>query len=201
MNLRFEIIARSKNPADQFRMFGFLSALLVITFIVNLADDYQQGQVQDMLWICHISMLLLAAGMYFQRPAYIQISTLWIIPGFLFWLVDGWFSGFTLTSALSHVLAIAAAYYAIRRVNVRLGLWIPALFYWLGLQLLSRWTTPPPANVNIAHHLRPEAEIIFDAYWQYWISTTLLAAFGLWLLEKLLHKRQAVVRQQRSKNS
>ena len=165
-----------------------LALSLVMVFLVNLADDYRLGQTQDMLWICHISMLLLALGLIRRRTVLIQVASLWIIPGFAFWLVDGFFSGFDLSSSLSHIVALSITILCLQRMHVVRGIWHYAWAYWFGLQMMSRWLTAPVANVNIAHTVRPEAAWAFDAYWQYWLFTTIAAGAGLWFLEMALSR-------------
>jgi len=192
VSIRLDLLANKSSGPALDKSFNSWAALLLLMFAVNLIDDYRQQQLQDMLWICHVSMLLLAAGLYWRRQAFIQVAALWIFPGFLFWFADGWFSGFTLTSTMSHLLAVTTAYLALKRVGIVPGFWRHALLYWLLLQQAARWVTAPIANVNIAHSVRAEASMVFDSYWQYWLFTCIAAAFGLWLLEKLLHKRLPV---------
>lgn len=186
--VRVESLAKNPQTASDRKMFNALAMLLLLVFVINTLDNYRIGQLQDMLWICHVSMLLLAVGMYARRQQFIQIAALWIFPGFIFWFVDALFSGYTLASAASHIIAFISAYYAMRRVGTVLGLWRYALLFWLLLQLLARWLTPASANVNIAYTVRPEATWAFDAYWQYWMFTCVAAMFGLWCLEKILHR-------------
>ena len=185
---RVESLAKNPSTANDRKMFNALAMLLLVVFVINTLDNYRIGQLQDMLWICHVSMLLLAVGMYARRQQFIQIAALWIFPGFVFWFVDAWFSGYTWASAASHFVAIISAYYAMRRVGAVLGLWRYAMLFWLLLQLLARWLTPASANVNIAFTVRAEATWAFEAYWQYWMFTCVAALFGLWCLEKILHR-------------
>jgi len=162
--------------------------VLLLVSLINLVDNYRIGQLADMIWICHVSMLVLAAGLYWRLSSWIQVSSIWIFPGFVFWLADAFFSGFTVASALSHSAALLIAYYALSGISIKNGLWPYAMAYWLLLQLLARWLTPATANVNIAFMVRPEARMIFDAYWQYWLFTSTTAMVGLWSLEKIAQK-------------
>jgi len=187
--MRVQLIADKTSDLADDKLFNVMAVILLMAFVVNLVDDYRQGQLQDMLWICHVSMLLLAAGMYLRRQILIQIAILWIFPGFAFWLVDAFFSGYSVSSALSHIVALSVAYYAWRRMEIKNGLWRHALVFWFTLQILSHWFTPADANVNISHAIRSEASVFFNAYWQYWLFTSIAAAVGLWGLEKLLNKR------------
>jgi hypothetical protein len=164
-----------------------LAGVLILLFSANFVNDYRLGEAYDSLWICHMSLLLLSAGLILQNALFVQVSLLWIVPGDILWLLDSMSNNeFTLTSTLSHIGGLLIAVYAINRMRAVCCAWMYALGFFLCLQLLSRLTTPAIANVNISHTMWDGWQTIFGVYWQYWVFTTTSAIIGLWLQEKFL---------------
>lgn len=64
--------------------------------------------------------------------------------------------------------------------------WRWAFGWYLVVQLLSRFVTPPDLNVNLAHTIQPGWESAFESYWIFWLTLTLVAAVVLWLSGLLL---------------
>src|ERR1044071_417230 len=72
----------SSRPAIGFRLLGLLP---VIFFAAHFLHYLKAGGLGDMLWICHVSSLLLAAGLLLNRPLFIRVATLWLIIGLIIW--------------------------------------------------------------------------------------------------------------------
>ena len=140
-----------------------------------------------MLWMCNAGNLLLAMGLFLERPLVIRLSAIWMIPGLFIWFVYvvlPW-SPF-LSSTLAHVGGLAVAMIALNRVRMDRTAWRWAFAWYLMIQLASRFVTPPELNVNLAHAMQPGWERAFGSYWIFWLVLTVLTAVVLWLCGLLL---------------
>ena len=136
-----------------------------------------------MLWLCNLSNLVLAIGIFFRLPLLIGISVLWLIPGIPLWLFDMYRTGYSpVTTFLSHLGGLVVGLFALSRVKVNKNLWIPAWIYGLIVQIICRLFTSPELNINVAFKIYGPLEKFFPNYWMYWIFNAVFAAIGLWLL-------------------
>ena len=147
---------------SRYRLVGVLP---LIFFGLHLAHYVGEGKPGNMLWACHLSNLLIGAGVLAKRPAVLAAGLLWLsvgVPLWIFWLAGG--GEFLVTSALTHVGGAAVGIWAMRRVHWPRGIWWKA---WLAiplLQLICRFTTPPELNVNISHSVWEGWEQTFPLY-------------------------------------
>src|SRR4030095_1359197 len=103
-----------------------------------------------MLWMCNISNLVLAIGIFFRLPALIRISALWLIPGVPLWLYDMNRTGYDPTTTFfPHIGGTLVGLYALYCVKGRRHMWIYAWVYGLIVQILCRFLTPRELNVNV----------------------------------------------------
>lgn len=170
----------------RFRLLGFLP----LTFFFAQALHYWRlNELGNMLWMCNIGNLLLALGLFFDKPLLIRVAAIWVIPGlavWLQWVVLEW--GVFLSSTLAHVGGIIVGMIAIRRVRMERGTWGYALGWYLIIQLLSRLITPAGLNVNVSHRIHAGWEQTFDAYWKFWLVLTVATAIILWVIERMLYR-------------
>jgi hypothetical protein len=64
--------------------------------------------------------------------------------------------------------------------------WRYAFGWYLAIQLISRFITPPDLNVNLAHAIAPGWEHAFGSYWSFWLVLTAVSAVVLWVTGMLL---------------
>jgi len=143
----------------------------------------------NMLWMCNIGNLLLAVGMFLEHPRLIRLAAIWMFPGLLVWLVyvvSAW--GVFFTSTLAHVGGLVLGVLALRKVGMDRRSWLYALGWYLLVQLLSRVASSPSLNVNLAHRIQPGWEQWFGAYWQFWLTLTLVTAVILWTVGLALQR-------------
>lgn len=171
---------------SQFRALG----VLPLSFFLAQGSHYWRlDELGNMLWICNIGNLILAVGMFLNRALLIRLAVIWHIPGLLVWLVYvvlPW--GVFLSSTLAHLGGLAVGLVAITRVRMDRASWAYGLVWYLGIQLLSRLFTAPELNVNLAHTVEPGWRQAFDAYWKFWVVSTLVGALLLWILGRGLYK-------------
>lgn len=159
-----------------------LGILPLIFFIAQFVHYWRINELGHLLWMCNVGNLLLAMGLFLEKPLVIRLSAIWTIPGLLIWILYVVFAwGVFFTSTLAHVGGLAVAMIALSRVRMDRGAWRWAFGWYLVVQLASRFVTPPALNVNLAHAVQPGWEPTFPSYWTFWLVLTLVTVGVLWL--------------------
>ena len=159
-----------------------LGLLPLIFFIAQGVHYWRIKQLGHMLWMCNVGNLLLAMGLFLEKPLVIRLSAIWMIPGLIVWflyVVLAW--GVFLTSTLAHVGGLIVALIALSKVRMNRTAWRWAFGWYLVIQFLSRFVTPRELNVNLAHAIHPGWERTFESYWMFWLTLTLITVVVLWL--------------------
>jgi hypothetical protein len=167
------------SPRTKFRLLGLLP---LIFFIAQGVHYWRINQLGHLLWMCNVGNLLLAMGLFLEKPIVIRLSAIWTIPGLFIWFIYvglPW-SPF-LSSTLAHVGGLIVAMIALRRVRMDRTAWRWAFGWYLVVQLASRFVTPAELNVNLAHAMQPGWERAFPSYWLFWLLLTVITAVVLWL--------------------
>lgn len=167
------------SPGTKLRLLGILPLLF---FTAQFEHYLRINELGHLLWMCNVGNLLLAMGLFLEKPLVIRLSAIWMIPGLLVWLlyvVLAW--GVFFTSTLAHVGGLAVALIALSRVRMDRSAWRWAFGWYLVVQLASRFVTPAALNVNLAHAVQPGWERTFASYWMFWLVLTLVTAVVLWL--------------------
>jgi hypothetical protein len=167
------------SPRTRMRLLG----LLPLTFFLAQGVHYWRiDQLGHMLWMCNIGNLLLAMGLFLEKPLVVRLAAIWMIPGLLVWFIYVVLaSGVFLTSTLAHVGGLIVAMFALRSYRMDRIAWRWAFGWYLMVQLLSRFVTPPDLNVNLAHAIQAGWERAFGSYWTFLLTLTIVAAVVLWL--------------------
>lgn len=165
-----------------------LVGLLPLFFFIAQGVHYWRiDQLGHLLWICNVGNLLLAMGLFLEKPLVVRLAAICTIPGLIVWfiyVVLAW--GVFLTSTLAHVGGIIVAMFALTRHRMDRTAWRWALGWYLMVQLASRFVTPAELNVNLAHSIQPGWESAFGSYWMFWLTITAVAVVVLWLSGLLL---------------
>jgi hypothetical protein len=176
----------SSRLAIEFRLFGLLP---LIFFAAHFLHYLKVGGLANMLWLCHVSSLLLAAGLFLNRPVLIRVATFWMITGLFIWICYVVAGGeWILTSLFIHVGGVIVGLVALHIVRADRTAWLYALAWFLLVQQVSRMVAPTELNVNVAHRVYDGMDKYFSAYWQYWLASTMGVAIGLWMLGVTLWK-------------
>ena len=142
------------------------------------AVHLRRGEPYDLLWACHLAVLLVAAGLLLRRPALNAVGLLWACFGLPIWLLDAFTGGELMpTATLTHVGALVIGICGVRMLGLPRGSAWKALAGYLGLWLLTRAITPASANINLAFHVHTGWEHRFPSYPAYFAM--LLAAGAL----------------------
>jgi len=168
----------------RFRLIG----LLPLTFFLAQTIHYWRvGGMGNLLWMCNVGNLLLAIGLFLNHRELIRAAAIWTIPGLVIWIRYVLFEyDFVVSSALAHVGGIIVGLIVLRRVRMDRIAWIYAFVWYLFMQLVSRLTTNPRLNVNVAHRVQTGWDHAFGSYWKFWVVMTSLVAFGLWAIGMVL---------------
>ena len=167
------------SPRTKFRLLGLLP---LIFFIAQGVHYWRINELGHLLWMCNVGNLLLAMGLFLEKPVVIRFSAIWMIPGLFIWfiyVVLPW-SPF-LSSTLAHVGGLIVAMIALSKVRMDRTAWRWAFGWYLMVQLASRFVTPAALNVNLAHAMQPGWEQAFPSYWLFWLVLTVITAVVLWL--------------------
>jgi hypothetical protein len=173
---------------SRFRLLG----LLPLCFFIARAIQYVAiaKTPEQMLWSCHVSNLMLAAGMFLGNPLLIRIAVFWQILGLPPWIYANtveslWTKPETLVSIFSHLGGSIVAIIAIREIGAKRWSWVSSLIYFVILQQITRLVTDPGpyTNVNVAHFAYGPMKDWFAVYWKYWVVNTSVVAMTLILLE------------------
>ena len=167
------------SPRTRLRLLGFLPLLF---FFAQFVHYWRINQLGHMLWMCNLGNLVLALGLFLEKPLLVRVAAIWTIPGLFVWflyVVLAW--GVFLTSTLAHVGGLAVAAIALRTYRMDLHSWRWAFGWYLLMQLISRFFTARELNVNVAHAVQAGWERTFTSYWSFWLVLTLITAVVLWL--------------------
>ena len=168
----------------RFRLLGFLPLCFFIARGIQYIAIAKTPE--QILWSCHVSNLMLAAGLFMGNPFLIRIAVFWQILGLPPWLVDMLWSGIiTAVAIFSHLGGAIVAIVAARQVGAKQGTWIPSLIYFVVLQQITRFLTDPGpyTNVNVAHFAWGPMKDWFASYWAYLAVNTLAVALLLIIIE------------------
>lgn len=167
------------SPRTKLRLLGILP---LIFFIAQFVHYWRINELGHVLWMCNIGNLLLAMGLFLEKPLVIRLSAIWTIPGLLVWIlyvVLAW--GVFFSSTLAHVGGLIVALIALSTVRMDRTAWRWAFGWYLMVQLASRFVTPAALNVNLAHAVQPGWDRAFASYWMFWLVLTVIAVVVLWL--------------------
>ncbi len=170
----------------KFRLVGIVPLLI---FIYRLAQYISVGTPDWIMYNCHLSTLLLAVAMFAGWRLGIRVAAIWLVIGLPMWLIDAWvFQVLWIASVVSHLGGFLLAIYAIRKIGATGKSWLAALVWFLFWQLVTRYTTAPELNVNIAHTPYESCKIWFSSYWQFWPVSAAVSGLMAWVVEMALVK-------------
>jgi hypothetical protein len=162
-----------------------LAFLAFVCYGIHALVHLRRDEPYDLLWGCHLAVLLVSAGLLFRRPTLNAAGLLWALFGLPIWLVYTFTGGeFMPTATLTHVGAISIGLYGVRVLGFPRGTAWKALAGYLGLWAVTRALTPESANINLAFHVHPGWEDPFRSYPSYFASLLAAGAITFWILER-----------------
>lgn len=166
------------------RLLGLLPLVFFGARLMQLASE---GEVAHILWMCHVSNLLLALGLLLGQREWVRVSVLWLLLGVPLWPIEIVRTGvIAWTSIGTHYMGLAVGLLLLPQMGMGKRSWLYAWIWFLGLQQATRLFTPAALNINLAHAVYPGWEKLFPAYWQYWLFTAAGSLLALWLAAQAL---------------
>ncbi|HKV34887.1 MAG TPA: hypothetical protein VJP89_11210 [Pyrinomonadaceae bacterium] len=166
-------------PRTQMRLLGLLPLLF---FLAQAIHYWRIDQLGHIFWMCNIGNLVLALGLFLEKPLLVRVAAIWTIPGLFIWFVYvvlAW--GVFLTSTLAHIGGLAVAAIALKTYRMDRNSWLYAFGWALLMQFISRLFTARDLNVNLAHFVQPGWDRTFTSYWSFWLVLTIATLAALWL--------------------
>lgn len=149
------------------------------------------GRPEDALWSCLLGLLLVGGGLLLRSPRLNALGMLWLIWGLPLWLIsllagEALFS----ISLVTHLGGPLLGLVGVRLLGMPAGraVWWQALLLISALQQLTRWLTPPAANVNLAFAVYPGWEAMFPGYLSYAVALHAGGAATFALVELALRR-------------
>ena len=165
----------------------WLGILPLIFFFAQAEHYWRTNELGNMLWMCNIGNLILALGLFFDKPAIVRLAGIWMVPGLIVWFIYVVLaSGMSLSSTLAHIGGLAVSMIALKWYRMDRSAWRSAFGWYLVVQLASRFVTPAALNVNLAHAVAPGWERTFQSYWSFWLALSALTAVVLWVSGMIL---------------
>src|ERR1044072_1511194 len=174
----------SISPRTKLQLLGIFPVLFFLAQLEHYLPIHELG---NLFWMCNIGNLILAFGLFLEKPLVIRLAAIWTIPGLIVWIIYvvlAW--GVFFSSTLAHVGGLAVALVALSQVGMNRTAWRWAFGWYFVIQLLSRFLTAPALNVNLAHAVQPGWDPVFQSYWSFWLVLTAVTVLTLWLSGLLL---------------
>ena len=130
---------------------------------------------------------MLVAACFLKNEPMVMLSQLWLSLSLLLWSADLFFAGGVVDSAVfTHLGSFVIAVFAMRQLQVSKGLWRWACLGLGILMVISRVTTSPKQNINLAFTVAKGWESVSSYYALYLLFLTLLAATVFYATERII---------------
>ena len=168
-----------------------LGIAAILCYAAHASVHLSRGEPYDLLWGCHLAVLLVAAGLLLERATLNAIGLLWACFGLPIWLLYTFTGGeFMPTAILTHVGALVIGVAGVRRLGWPGGAAWKALAAYFVLWGVTRLTTPASANINLAFRVYPGWEGRFPSYPIYFATLTVMG-IAVFVIADLLFRTMA----------
>src|ERR1051326_787405 len=72
------------SPRTKLRLLGILP---LIFFLTQAVHYWKIDQLGHLMWMCNIGNLLLAIGLFLEKPVVVRLAAIWTIPGLVIWIL------------------------------------------------------------------------------------------------------------------
>lgn len=161
--------------------------LPLLFFFAMAYYHIRKGRWGDIFWMCHASNLLLAVGLFLEKPTLVGMALPWLLVGIPLWLGEAVrIRRIIPLSVVTHWGGVFVALYAAQRWGTGSDWWWKSWLFALAVQGLTRWATPAVWNINAAHGVYDVVKGVFKSFLSFWIFCVGTAALVLWASEKIL---------------
>ena len=99
-----------------------LAVAAVMFYVIHAFVHLRRGEPYDLLWGCHLAVLLVAAGLWLRNATSNAVGLLWSCFGLPIWLIDTFTGGeFMPTATLTHVGGLAIGIAGVRLLGFPRG--------------------------------------------------------------------------------
>lgn len=172
------------------RRFQLIGLLPLMIFAYRLIQYIDEGTPDWIMANCNVTLVMLSIGMlaFWRLP--IRVATIWLTIGVPMWLIDAWvMQVLWIASIISHLGGWLFSLVALREVRATGRSWLPAAGWFFVWQAVTRLTTKPELNVNVAHTPYEFVKNWFSGYWMFWPVCALVVILMTWLVERWLATR------------
>lgn len=161
-------------------------ALALAFYAIHAGHHLLRGHPEDLLWACHLGAVCVGVGLLARLPLVNAVGFLWLVTGDVLWLVDLLRGGELIpTSLFTHAGGLALGALGIARFGMPRHSWWRATLAFFVLQQICRITTPPQANVNLAHAVWSGWEEFFPSTVGYQIALFAIGAAACFAVERI----------------
>jgi hypothetical protein len=143
----------------------------------------------DLLWVCNIAPVVLAAGCFRRDARLSAIGTAWLSYGMPIWLVDlATGANMIRTSVFTHFGCLAIGFIAVRRLGWPRRTWLLATIASLVPLALARFFTPPEPNVMLAFRVHDGWERYFSSH-VFYVAVMIAGSAAVFFVVELVVRR------------
>jgi isoprenylcysteine carboxyl methyltransferase (ICMT) family protein YpbQ len=66
------------SPRTKLRLLGVLP---LIFFLAQSVHYWRTRELGNLMWMCNIGNLLLAMGLFLEKPVVVRLAAIWTVPG------------------------------------------------------------------------------------------------------------------------
>ncbi len=134
-------------------------------WMIHGGNHLLRGTGHDLLWACNVAVPLLALGCFSGARLMCAIAVLWLSFGTPIWALDlATGAGLIPTSVFVHLVAPIVGVAAVRRLGWPPRAWVAATMASALLLVVTRFTSSPRANVNLAFRVHDGWEKYFASH-------------------------------------
>ncbi|MBE7439882.1 MAG: hypothetical protein HS115_15625 [Spirochaetales bacterium] len=168
-----------------------LSGLPASFFALKVVEYYPDNW-PEILWFCTLSNLVLSVGLWIRQPQLVFWATGLLMAGIPIWVFDAFYQqSLSVISLFTHLVSPVLGMHWLRTQQLHGWSFAGGPLYYIFLQILARFTTPPEANINVAFRVYEPVSALFANFWLYSLTNlAMLTIFYAFLLLLLKQKTQ-----------
>ena len=166
-----------------------LGTIAILFYIQYAFHSYSRETLFNALWICHIGCLLVGLGLLSGISQINAVGFFLLVVGNIGWALYLLAGGeLILPSILTHIGGFLIGCFGIYKLGIPGFTFLNAILCFVILQILARFTTPFPENVNLAFSIQKGWEKYFSSHLTYLVFLYTLLTLSFYFLEFSLRK-------------
>ncbi len=158
-------------------------------YIAHSAFYLGRHQPEHLLWACHVASALAGIAWLMRSAMLNSIALLWLGLGAPLWVLDVTGGGWWIPSSiLTHIGGFIVALAGLKEFGFPREAWWRAILGLLSLNLLCRFITPAPSNVNVAFAVWRDPLSTPQIHRWYLLAIAAGNSAGFFIAELILHR-------------